>query len=230
MINFGYGKSTNIIIDKSFNMDDMKGKSIDLKQEAGNVIFKETQNDNIRVVAYGEKEGDIIVNLDHNKLTIDYTKKNSFSFIHLGNINNEIIVYIPANYSNEIKIKSNFGNCEIIDLENASLDIDCDAGNVELGKVKNANIKCDLGNVEIDKVLNKCNIAVDSGNVKITKLSIKEDSKIKVDLGNIDIIEKDDMYIDAKVDLGKSNINGSNRNANVTLKLECDCGNINVGK
>ena len=30
------------------------------------------------------------------------------------------------------------------DLENATVNIDCNAGDVELGKVKNATIKCDL--------------------------------------------------------------------------------------
>lgn len=227
ILNFGY-KNKEVIFDESFKKEDVK--SIDIKQDAGNIIFKETSNDNIQVVAYGEEREDIVVNLSNNKLTIDYTRKNKWRFISLGNISNDIIVYIPSDYSNDIRLKSNLGDCELIDLENATLDIDCDAGNVELGKVKNANIRCDLGNVEIKEVFNKCTIRVDAGNVEIAKLSIKEDSNIKADLGNIDIKEIGDMFVDATVDLGKSNINGSNRNANVTLKLECDCGNINVGK
>ena len=49
--------------------------------------------------------------------------------------------------------------------------------------------------MKIDEVLNKCNIEVDSGDVKITNVAINEDSKIKCDLGNIDIKEINDIYI-----------------------------------
>lgn len=46
----------------------------------------------------------------------------------------------------------------------------------------------------------------------------------------MNINETNDIYIEAKVDLGKSNISRNNRNSQVTLELECDCGNINVGR
>lgn len=221
-------KSNEIIYDKTFNIEEIK--NIEIKQDAGDITFKETSNNNITVTAYGEEAQDIEVTLNGDKLTVDYTKKNKFIFFNFGNIKNDIIVYIPANYEGTIKIKSNMGNCEIENLEKATINVDCDAGNVEAGKIKNANIKCDLGGVEIEEILNKCDIEVDSGNVEIEKLFINENSKIKVDLGNANINETNDIYIDAKVDLGKANISGNNRNSEVVLKIECDCGNINVGK
>ena len=168
--------------------------------------------------------------MNQNNLTIDYTNKHPFVFFGIGTIKNDIIVYIPSNYRNEIKIKNDYGNCEMINLENATVNIDSDAGNVKLGKIKNATIKCDYGNVEIDEILNKCDIKVDCGNVEIGKISIQENSTIKADLGNVDIGEINDIYIDADVDLGKANINGNNRNSDITLKINCDLGNINVGK
>lgn len=221
-------KSNKIIYDKAFNIEEIK--NIEIKQDAGDITFKETTDDNITVTAYGEEEQDIEVTLNGDKLTVDYTKINRFIFFNFGNIKNDIIINIPSSYNNKIKIENNMGNCYINDLPNATLDIDCDAGNVEVGKIKNANIKCDLGQVEIGEILNKCDIKVDSGNVEIEKLSINENSKIKVDLGNANINETNDIYIDAKVDLGKSNISGNNRNSEVVLKIECDCGNINVGR
>lgn len=221
-------KKSEVIYDKEFKLENIE--SIDIKQDAGNIIFEETSNDKIQVVAYGENAEDIKVDLSNNNLVIDYTKQKRFIFFNFGNIKNDIIVYIPSNYYNEIKIKNDLGNCEISNLENATLDIDCNAGNVEVEKIKNAKIKCDMGKVKIKEILNKCDIDVDSGSVEITKLSIKENSKIKADLGNVDISETNDIYIESSVDLGKATINGSNRNSNVTLKIECDCGNINVGK
>lgn len=87
-----------------------------------------------------------------------------------------------------------------------------------------------MGDVKIQEINNKCDIAINAGNVQVTKLSIKEDSNIKSDLGNVNIIETNNVYIDGHVDLGNSNINGSNKNSNITLKIECDCGNIKIGK
>ena len=87
-----------------------------------------------------------------------------------------------------------------------------------------------MGEVKIQEINNKCDIFVNAGNVQVTKLSIQEDSKIKADLGNVNISETNDVYIEGHVDLGNSNINDSNRNSNVTLKIECDCGNIKIGK
>lgn len=220
-------KSTNIIYDKQFKLEDIN--DIDIIQDAGDVLVKETTEDNIKVVLYGENEGDANVELDNGKLTIDNThSRKSFVLFDFGVSKNNIIVYIPSNYSENIKIKNDYGECEIADLENASIDMNCDAGNVELGKIKNANIKCDYGNIQIKEVLNKCDIKADCGNIEIDTISIKEDSNIKADLGNVSIFNTNDIYIDSDVDLGKTNINKNNRNAEITLKIECDCGNVTV--
>lgn len=227
LISFG-SQSSNVIIDKTFELEDIK--NIEIRQDAGDIIIRETSNDNIQIVIYGENEDDVDVNFAQNNLSIDYTKRNRFVLFSFGVIKNDIILYIPSKYSNEIKIKNDYGNCELTDLENATVNIDCDAGNVELGKVKNATIKCDYGNIEIEELLNKCDIKADCGNIEIGKMSIMEDSSIKSDLGNIEIGEINDIYIEADVDLGKININKNNRNSDITLKINCDCGNINVGK
>ena len=41
-------KSTNIIYDKQFELEDIK--DIDIKQDAGDIIIKESENDSIKVV------------------------------------------------------------------------------------------------------------------------------------------------------------------------------------
>lgn len=227
IINIG-SKSNKIIYDKTFSLEEIK--NIEIKQDAGDITLKETSNDNITVTAYGEEEKDVEIMLEGNKLIVDYTKRNKFIFFNFGNIKNDIIINIPSSYNNTIKINNNLGNCYINNLPNATINVDCDAGNVEIGKIKNANIKCDLGNIKVEEILNKCDIKVDSGNVEIQKLIINENSKIKADLGNIDIKETNEVYIESKVDLGKANISRNNRNSEITLQLECDCGNINVGK
>ena len=64
----------------------------------------------------------------------------------------------------------------IIDLENAEVNINCGAGDVILGKIKNATIKCNFGNIKIKEVLNKCDIESDFGNIEIDCILILENS------------------------------------------------------
>lgn len=223
-IMFGMGsKSTNVIYDNQFKLEDIK--NIEIREDAGDIIIKETSDDYIKVVLYGDNSNDAKVDLNNGKLDIDNTHKRTRIF---GGRKNEIIIYMPSSYSNEIKVKNDYGNCEITDLENATVNIDCDAGNVEIGKIKNATIKCDYGNIEAEEILNKCEIKANCGNIKIDRISIQDNSSIKADLGNVDINNTNDIYIEADVDLGKTNINNNNRNSNITLKIDCDCGNITI--
>lgn len=219
-------KSNNVAYDKQFAIEEIQ--DIKIKQCAGDIIFKETTNDYIQVIVYGEEANDVQVNLEGGDLNIEYKDRNRFIFFDFGVVQGDIIIYIPSNYSNTIEIKNDYGECKITDLENATVSIDCDAGNVNLGKIKNANIKCDLGNIEVKEILNKCDIEADCGNIIIDRISILENSTIKADLGNIDIRNTNDIYINADVDLGKTNINKNNRNANITLNVKCDCGNVTI--
>lgn len=224
-INFG-SKSTNVIFDEQFGLENVK--NIEIKQDAGDIIFKETTGEYIKVVLYGENEGDAQVHLNNENLNIEYTHKRSFALFNFGGIKNDIIIYIPSNYANAIKINNNYGKCEMPDLKNATVNIDCDCGDVKIGTVGNATIKCDYGNIEAKEIFNKCDIKADCGNIKIDTISIKENSTIKADLGNVDINKTNDIYIDADVDLGNANISKNNRNAEITLKINCDCGNITI--
>jgi len=219
-------KSTNVIYDKQFDLDSIR--NIEINQDAGDVLIKQATNNSIQVVCYGEDINDVQVDLNDGILNIEYTHKNKITFFNFGDIKNDIIVYLPSDYSHEINITNNCGQCDFIDLENATVNISCDAGGVQLGKVKNANISCDYGNVEIKEVLNRCDIQADCGNIEIDKISIQEDSSIKADLGNVEINNANDIYIDAEVDLGNINIDKNNRLAEITLKIYSDCGNIEV--
>ena len=154
---------------------------------------------------------------------------NSDASNHIYNVG-DIINISDSDILNIATISANndYGECKIADLENATINIDCDCGNVEIGKIRSATIKCDYGNIEIKEIMNKCDIKADCGNIQIDTISIKENSSIKADLGNVDINNTNDIYIDADVDLGKTNINKNNRNASVTLKVNCDCGNVTI--
>ena len=95
-------KSSNVIFDKQFDLEEIN--NIEIKQDAGDVIFKESTNNYIQVILYGENENDVQVNTNEGILNIDYTHKNRFAFFNFGVKANDIIIYIPANYSNENRL------------------------------------------------------------------------------------------------------------------------------
>lgn len=228
-ISFGWrSKSKQIIYDNKYESEGIN--EIEIVQDAGDTIIREAEGDYIQVVLYGEDEKDAQVRINNGKLYIENThyKKVNISFFSFGTEENDVIIYLPSSYSNLINVKNNYGECKMMDLENAIVNIDCDAGDIELGKIKDANIKCAAGNVEIKEITNKCNIEVNCGNLEIDTISINADSRIEANLGNVEIEKTNDIYIEAEVNLGSKKINKNNTNAEVTLKIECDCGNVEV--
>jgi len=219
-------KSTNTILDETFALADIQ--EINLVQEFGDVSICQSTDDTIHVVAYGKKANEIQWNLTQNKLRIQSNRKNESTFWNLNK--NDIVVYIPISYANKVILKVDCGTCQIEDFEKASFVIDCDAGNVEMGKIKNANVKCDCGNLEIKEITNQCTLSVDAGNIEISKLSLQENSNMKVDMGNITIGETNSIYIDATVDLGNLTVKQNHKTSDITLTLDCNCGNITIGK
>lgn len=224
-LNFGGRKSKNIIFEDSYKIADIE--EIEVLSIAGNVIFEESKEDEIKVIAYGKDNNDIKVSNANQKLKVDYSEYRRNTWFN--NTVNDIIISIPSTYSNEIKVNNSYGNLDMIALENATVNAKLSCGNIKVEAVKNANFECDYGDIKIEKLTNKCDIEADCGNVKIEKAELKENSSIKCDLGDIKIKEINDVYVDANVDLGDTKIQNNNRHADVTIKIKADCGNIKVG-
>lgn len=222
---FNIGKrSEKIIYDESYELDTIN--NIEVLSDAGDVKFEESTDGKIRVVVYGESTEKLKVDNYDNKLKINYSQKTTF--FGINSYMSNITIYIPQNYDKEIKIDTDYGDINVGDLENATIDIKEDCGDVNLGKIKNVTIKNSYGDIKIEQVLNKLNIKSNCGDVKINKIELFENSEIKNDLGDIKIGETNYIYIDADVDLGDIKINTNNRHSEITLKIETDCGDIKV--
>lgn len=225
----GFGtKSTDIIIDEKYKFEGIE--NIEVLSKAGDVTFKESTDNQIRIVVYGQDSSNCKISVNDGKIKIDYSKYYKYSWFGFFNYTNDIIVYIPNTYSNEINITNNYGECNLADLENATITIKSNCGEIKLGKARNVNLNCDYGNIEIDTILNKCIIESNCGDIKINNLQIQGNSSIESDLGNIKIKEINDIYVDVDVDLGDVNVNKNNRHSNIILKIESDCGNVKVGE
>ena len=128
--------------------------------------------------------------------------------------------------ANKADINNNYGN---VDLKQVNVaNIETASGNTKVGIVNDITIKNDYGNVLIDKVNNFIDIKEDCGDVEINSIKINKDSSIKNDFGNIEIGSTNEIYIDASTDLGKVKINKNYKKSDITLKIENDCGDIEI--
>lgn len=126
----------------------------------------------------------------------------------------------------EIIVNNNYGDIEIGEV--SMLSVKEDAGDVKVEKVSHAKIINSKGDIEIGSVLNYVDIKSDCGDVEIDNLVISEDSIIKNDLGDIEIDNTNEIYIDAKTNLGNVNVRKNNRSAKTTLTIKNSCGDIEV--
>ncbi len=218
-----YSNNKNIIFDQIYEENI---NNLEIISTAGNISFEQSIDEKIRIVVYGKDTNNLEVTLKENNLKVDYSEEHSF--FSFGVNMKDIIVYIPKEYSNYIKVKANYGDIKMTDLENADVDIKEDCGDINLGKIKNAEIDNAYGDIKIDTVLNKCKIENDCGDIKIDSIQIHEDSSIEASLGDIKIVNTGEIYIDAKTDLGDININTNNRYSEITLKIKNSCGDIKV--
>lgn len=223
-----YNTSNNSEIICNENYDLELINNIEILVSAGKLKIEENTDDQkVKVLVYGDQNRQIDVSVDNGKLKIDNTKSKRVVFSFNNHID-EITVYLPRNYNKEINVKSDYGNVDMIDLENATINIEESCGDINLGKVKNLQIDSDYGSIDVDTVLNKLDIEIDCGDLKIKNIELKENSKIKNDLGDVKIGNTNDIYIDANVDLGEYKINKNNRYAESTLKIDVNCGDIKV--
>jgi len=128
---------------------------------------------------------------------------------------------------NNITVNNNYGDIKIEKANNVVIREDC--GDVKIDTInQEADIKNQYGDIHIKKVGESVNIKNNCGDIKIDNLVITKNSILKDDLGNIKIGMTNDIYIDAKTDLGDIKINRNDHKSDITLKIENNCGDIKV--
>lgn len=227
-LNFGYFSSISQNVIYEHNYDSEVIENIIVNNSYGDIIVKKSDGNKINIIVYGNDDNKINVNNENNILKIEALNTKKWFFGNSGQIKIEIMV--PKNFANNIELENDLGDIDIENLENASLKITEDCGNVTVGICKNIIVTNSLGDIEIKGILNKCSIKNDCGDLKIDELNINENSDIKLDLGDVKIRKINDIYIDAETDLGKVKLDSNNRSSEITLKIENDCGDIKVGK
>ncbi len=250
-------QSNKLVVDETYENDFEK---ININVDAGDVYVKESNDNNVKVLVYGEKEN-TKVNATDGNLSVAAKEKKCFGFC-FNVTKTKVEVYVPTDYKNNIVINSKYGDVFVGSFLNANVNVDLNCGDVlikkalnakvnndygdikinnakdvnvnasygdiKLGKISNITVKNSYGDIEVLNVLECMNIEAACGNIEIKTVNINKNSYIKNDYGDVEIGSTNDIYIDAKTDLGDVDVNHNNRMSDITLKIKNNCGDIEV--
>lgn len=254
---FWHNVSDELVIDKEYdeNFDKIviKSGAADVYvHESSNDKFKvvaygekekidiKVDNDQLTIESYLKKSSFIFFNNKIAKIEVyipqDYDKELNINN-NFGNI--EIEEFSKANIKveedcgdvtiksgNKVVVHNSYGDIKVEEALEA--DIKQSAGDVEIGKVRDIKVKNNYGDIKIGKVENSLSVEEDCGDVKIDDLVLNKSATIKNSFGEIKIGSTNEIYIDAKTDLGDVKIENNYNKSDITLKLENSCGDIKV--
>ncbi len=127
---------------------------------------------------------------------------------------------------NIVKVDNKYGDIEIENVNILTINEDC--GDVIVSNTNDATVKNSYGDIKIKSVDNYLHLENNCGDIELNNINLKKDSYIKDDYGDIEIGNTNELFIDAKTDLGKVKIKNNYNKSDITLKIENNCGDIEV--
>lgn len=133
---------------------------------------------------------------------------------------------IKIEKANIVNINNNYGDIKINEIKEGTIKEA--AGDITINKVNSIDIKNNYGDTKIEEINEYVRIDGDAGDIKIINLNITKDSSIDTNVGDIRIENTNDIYIDAKTDVGSAKVNSNNNKSEITLKIDNNVGDIKV--
>lgn len=233
------GSDKKVIEDGTF-------KNIEVVSDNALVQIVPTKNSTTTVEYTGEKKKNkkytFNVDVKGDTLFIQLKEKRrgffnfDFSFSSMS-----LTIQVPENQYNMIKAVNNNGKIQVENMNVGELVLETDNGNIELKDIEasSVDVKSDNGKIILEHVEGAINGETDNGTISFVTNNLDRSIELKTDNGRIEIQtdnEPTNAFIDAKTDLGKIDIFGS-ENKNVTfgagehlIKLKTDNGRITVTK
>lgn len=192
--------SSNLSIEE---MHENKYEEIIIKNYAGEIEVRQTNEYNIKVIIYSENDNATVKEFD-NKLEIE-TQNKKCNFLCINHKIDKIELYLPYSYDKKLYITSNYGDVTIESFEKIDLKIALDAGDLKIDTINLGNIKLSYGDLELKKA-SELNIKMDAGDIEIGEVNNIE---VKNNYGDINI-DKINNYFNIKEDCGDVKINSVN--------------------
>lgn len=154
--------------------------------------------------------GDILAG-DFDKA--DYDISNTSGNVRLGN-------------SNDLKIISTSGDVTVQKTNN--LEASSLSGDIYAYNSKHVTIKTTSADIHLEEIFDYVNASSVSGDIRITKLNVSENSKIISKSGSVIVNDLNNIYVDAKTVSGDMHVDNNNRKAKEELKIKTSSGDIYV--
>lgn len=192
--------SNELVLNKEY---DINFKKIEIKSEASNIYLKESSDNKVKVIIYGDEEK-TSVDTSNDQLSIESKSKNCFLFC-INIKASKIEVYVPKDYKNTIDIDNKYGDVEIGSFKDSDIKIKASCGDVSISKANRINVINDYGDVKI-KEANEVDIKASCGDIEIGSVN---DARIKNNYGDINI-NSINNYMNIKEDCGDIEIENVN--------------------
>lgn len=242
---------------RGFNFTSYKVSNHLVYEEIYDTNFQEIKVDatlgNIEVLPSNDEKVHVLVYSDRDLFDVESTssdlsiifREEGFHYIFSGS-KDLVKIYVPVSTNSfftlvsdcgDVNVKEFFDACfnlttnmgDISVLKAKRIDVDNDMGDIIIGSVSDLKVTQDMGDLEADIISSKLLIENDMGNVVLKNVSLEYNSKITSNLGDVEIENISNAYVDAKVDLGDVEIRDNNRKASYTLIIKSDMGDITVG-
>lgn len=228
-----------IVYENTFSTEEFS--SIKLDTTSSDIIVKNYEEQDIKVVIYDKNDKFIKVNTDNNQIHI-YNKGENFC-IGFCYTKKSIEIYLPNGNNMDVDIHSTSGNVKVnallkdalvsttsgnVEIEKTDyIQVESTSGNIKIGDSKKVELKATSGNIRVAKS-NSGNIKTTSGNIHMDIFEGIENSTISSNSGNVTIDSINDIYIVANTTSGDIKLKDSNRFSEVELSIKTTSGNIKV--
>lgn len=210
-------ESKNLVLEKSYQDDFNR---IEMNVDAGNIYIKESPDEQVQVLAYGNEEY-ITVDAQNGQLNIRVHEKNCHFFCFRRTIS-RVEVYLPKDYSHLIQIDSKYGDTEIQKFAQAEIRLEQKYGDISIKEGKKLKIRNDYGDIRIDQVVD-ADIQCSAGDVVVGTVS---NLTVQNNYGDVDV-QKVENYLNIKEDCGEVNIREVNLKKDSSIQNSY--GDIEIG-
>jgi len=213
-----YKLGDEIILEQTYNTI---FNEIDIKTKMTDIYIRESNDNNVKVIIYGEKEYFDITE-KNNKLFIKSKKKNMIALDFYSCIS-KIELFIPTNYNDLIRIDNEYGNIQTEKFNNLKLNIDQEYGNFLGNEIYFLKLNNEYGNIQIGNA-NMLLIHSNSSNIKINNV---DDLTIDSEFGDIEV---ENINKKLKFDIENGDITINNLVIDTNSYIKSNYSNIKIGK
>lgn len=179
--NFSLGSySEKLIEKKTYNI----GNDINLDTKALDINVEESEDNNITVELYSEKDVDYSFNEDvENKIVNIKAHINNYISFGIFTKSPRLVVKIPKDYSRKLIIDSKVGDIHIASFDTLTTSIKNSTGDIKIDNVYDATIDVGTGDVKIEEV-KILNVKQGTGD---TKINTVDSIEVNANTGDVKI-------------------------------------------